>query len=148
MNQQQETTEILGKGVPIEAGFYKLPKTADEKPRLMGSRCTSCGEVYFPKVPQCQKCYTETTEDFELKRVGLVYSATVVYLAPPLYQGQIPYMIGHVELDNGVLIPTRFTEVDETPLPLGTEVELVIEKLGQDEEGRDVIVHAFRPVRK
>jgi len=146
MNQQQGTNDVLGDGIPIGEGFYQIPKTSDQKPVLIGSRCTKCGEVYFPKVPQCLKCYTETTEDFNLERVGKVYSSTVVYLAPPLYKGKVPYVIGHVELDNGVLVPTRFTEVGESPLPVGTEVQLVLEKLGQDEEGKDVIVHAFRPV--
>ena len=146
MDQQQGTNDFLGDGIPIGEGFYQIPKTPDQKPVLIGSRCTKCGEVYFPIVPQCLKCYTETTEDYNLRRVGKVYSSTVVHLVPPLYQGKVPYVIGHVELDNGVLVPTRFTEAKGDPLPVGMEVELVLEKLGQDEEGRDIIVHAFRPV--
>lgn len=146
MNQQQGTNDILSGGIPIEKGFYQMPKTPDQKPVLIGSRCTRCGEVYFPNVPQCLKCYTETTETYNLQRVGKVYSSTVVHLAPPLYEGKVPYVIGHVELDNGVLVPTRFTEVGESPPPVGMEVELVLEKLGQDGEGKDIIVHAFRPV--
>jgi uncharacterized OB-fold protein len=148
MNQQLGTSDILGEGIPIEEGFYRVPKTPDQKPVLIGSRCTGCGEVYFPNVPQCLKCYTETTQTYDLQRVGRVYSSTVVHLAPPLYQGKVPYAIGHVELDNGVLVPTRFTEVGESPLPVGMEVELVLEKLGKDGEGKDIIVHAFRPVRQ
>lgn len=148
MGKQQALNDIQLEGVPVQDGFYKIPKVSDQKSILIGSRCTKCGEVYFPSTPQCLKCYTETTEDYDLQRVGKVYSSTVVHLAPPMYQGQVPYMIGHVELDNGVLVPTRFTEVGNSPLPLGTEVELVLEKLGQDEKGRTIIVHAFRPARK
>ena len=148
MEKQQVLNDIQGEEVPFQEGFYKIPKTTDQKPKLIGSRCTKCGEVYFPRTPQCLKCYTETTEDYDLQRVGKVYSSTVVHLAPPMYQGQVPYMVGHVELDNGVLVPTRFTEVGNNPLPVGVEVELVLEKLGQDEKGRTILVHAFRPVRQ
>ncbi len=146
MGKQRVLNDTHGEAVPIQEGFYIIPKTSDQKPMLIGSCCTKCGEIYFPRTPQCLKCYTETTEDRELQRVGKVYSSTVVHLAPPMYQGQVPYVIGHVELDNGVLIPTRFTEVMNTPLPVGTKVELVLEKLGQDEKGRIIIVHAFSPV--
>ena len=133
--------------VPIEEGFYKIPETDDEKPILIGSRCAKCGEVYFPTTPQCKKCYTETTEDIELNRVGKVYSSTIVHLAPPLYEGAVPYMIGFVELDNnGVLIPTKFTSERDTPLSIGTDVELLLETLGKDSDGNDIIVHSFAPV--
>jgi len=147
MEKRQGTNDIPTEGIAIEEGFYHIPQTPDQKPVLIGSRCTTCGEVYFPSVPQCLKCYTETTQTYELQRVGKVYSSTVVYLAPPLYQGKVPYAIGHVELDNGVLVPTRFTEVGDIPIPIGTEVELVLEKLGKNEEGKDIIVHAFRPTK-
>ena len=145
MNQNENLENNQVQWRPIEPNFYKIPDNDIKKVCLVGSRCSQCAEVYFPKTPQCLKCYTETTEDIELSRVGKVYSSTVVHLAPPMYQGKVPYMIGNVELDNGVLIPTRFADTGEIPLAVGTKVELVMEKLGEDDQGRPVLVHAFTP---
>ncbi len=140
------TTKAVPEGVPVENYFYKMPESGDEGPSLLGSRCTTCGEVYFPQTPQCKKCYTETTEVMVLSRVGKVHSSTIVHLAPSVYAGEVPYALGQVELDNGVLIPTRLVGGVEKPVPIGTEVELELEALGKDDDGNNIIVHTFRPL--
>ncbi len=117
-----------------------------EEPHLLGSRCKDCGEVIFPRRPQCPKCYTETMEEIHLSRKGKVYSSTVSYISPPMYQVPVPYAIGHVELPEKVLIPTTFSLANPEVLPIGTEVELVIEKWGEDEKGNIIMQPRFRPV--
>ena len=117
-----------------------------EKPQLIGSKCKTCGEVVFPKQPQCPVCYTETMEEILLSTRGKVYSSSVSYLPPAMYKGPVPYAVGHVELPERVLIATTFTEVGIEPLPIGTEVGLVIEEWGEDEEGNTIMQQRFRPV--
>ena len=138
--------KAVPEGVPVEDFLYKMPESGDEGPSLLGSRCKTCGEVYFPQTPQCKKCFTETTETIALSRVGKVYSSSIVHLAPSVYAGKVPYGVGHVELDNGVLIPTRLAGGVEKPIPIGTEVELELEVLGKDDDGNNVLVHTFSPV--
>ena len=34
---------------PIEDGYFTIPDDPAEPPRLLGSRCPACGEVFFPR---------------------------------------------------------------------------------------------------
>ena len=122
-----------------------------DKPQLIGAKCKICGEVVFPKIPQCPKCYTETMEEMLLSRRGKVYSSTISHLAPwTMYKGKVPYAFGHVELPEKVLIPCRFPlELKNGQLSLlsvDTEVELFIEEWGEDEQGNILVTHAFKPL--
>ena len=86
-------------------------------------------------------------EEIKLSRRGKIYSVTIVMQRPPAYyQGPVPYSIGFVELPEGVRIETLFTGCDLETLETGMEVELVIEKLHEDAEGREIMAYKFRPV--
>lgn len=119
-----------------------------DNPQLIGSKCKVCGEVVFPKRTQCPKCHTETEVEVLLCRRGKVYCSSITYIAPwTMYKGPVPYSVGHVELPERVLIPTRFPlDPGGQPLPIGSEVELAVEEWGEDEEGNMVMMHVFRSV--
>ena len=114
------------------------------KPELIGTRCSSCGTVVFPKRPQCPKCFTETMEETLLSTRGKVFSSTVLHKAPGKpFVGEVPYSIGRVELPEQVLIECRFSGFGEAPFPIGTEVELRAEVCGEDDEGNPLLMHTF-----
>ena len=52
--------------VAIEDGFFTVPDDPAEAPRLLGSRCQSCGEVFYPRRQVCARCLHEGTDDLEL----------------------------------------------------------------------------------
>ena len=64
----------------------------------------------------------------------------------PYYRGPVPYGIGFVELPEGVRVQTLFTGGNPEVFKVGDEVELVIEKLYDDDEGNELITYKFRPV--
>jgi uncharacterized OB-fold protein len=134
------------KQVPIDESILHLPSSSSEKPYLIGSRCLACGEVIFPKSDNCPNCLKGGMEQVALSSVGKVYSSTAVWYSPPLYKGQIPYVAGEVELPEGALVATIFTGCSqERPLEIDTEVELVTDKFGEDEEGNDIMIPKFKP---
>ena len=58
--------------VPIEAGFFTIPENRGEAPRLLGSRCRSCDEVFFPRRSICARCYSDQTAETPLRiRIGV-----------------------------------------------------------------------------
>ncbi len=103
------------KRVPIEEGLFTLPSSPSEEPHLLGSRCKHCGELFFPEVAACAKCFGQDMEELILSRRGHVHSSTVVSLAPPLYEGPVPYSFGVVKVPEGVLVPTVFAEFKGWP---------------------------------
>jgi len=64
---------------------------------------------------------------------------------PEFYRGPVPYAEGFVELPEGVRVQTLFTDCNLDDLRVSMDVELVIEKLHEDEEGNEIVTFKFRP---
>jgi uncharacterized OB-fold protein len=137
------------KSIPVKEGLW-YETTSGSKLHLIGHKCAGCGELFFPRKENgiCTHCYSTNLKEIPLSSRGTVYSHTVVTMRPPggYYRGEVPYAIGFVELPEGIRVETLFTDCDPEEIAVGAEVELVIEKLHEDEEGNDVIAYKFRPV--
>ena len=123
------------------------------RPRLLGSRCTNCGNHMFPRQRGCPKCMFDEQEDVELATTGTLWTWTVQAFPPkaPPYLGPVgddfrPYGVGYVELDGQLRVEARLTESDPTKLTVGMPMELVLETLGVDEDGNDIVTYAFAPI--
>ena len=137
------------KKIPIKEGLVTVPATPDEKPRLIGCRCPSCGEIFFPKRELCQNCQERNLPEITLSRNGKIYSfATVMQPPASHYKGPVPYSLGWVELPEGIRVETLFTGCDPQRLKIGMKAEMVLEKLHDDDEGNEIICHKFRPIEE
>ena len=139
------------KFIPVKEGLWTNPANPGEKPQLIGSRCGDCGEIFFPKRWKgiCLNCQEMNLEDILLSRRGKIYSYTVVMQARPQpapYKGPVPYALAWVELPEGVRFETLLTDGDFDRLAVGMDVELVIEKLHDDDDGNEVLSYKFRPI--
>ena len=135
--------------IPVKEGLWTTPASLDELPELIGSKCPRCGEVVFPSNQICVNCQYPSMEMLKLSRMGKIYSLTTVMLPPPkYYKGPVPYAAGYVELPDGVRVKTLFLDCDPETLALDMEVELVIRKQQEDDEGNDIMVYGFAPVSK
>jgi uncharacterized OB-fold protein len=139
----------------IAEGLVALPSSPTEKPYLIGSKCGSCGETFFPSRLCCRRCSSEDMEKILLSRVGKLFSFTTVRVKPPHFIGEVPYLVGVVELPEGERIKTLLTGCDQSALEIGMEMELVIESvgklkapMGKIEAGTEVSGWKFRPLRK
>jgi len=84
-------------------------------------------------------------EETFLSQRGRVYSYTIVHHATPGYTGPLPYAVGAVELPGGIVILSPLTQCQLDQLKIGMNVELVLEKLYEDDNGNEVISYKFRP---
>lgn len=134
---------------PIDDRLYT--GTADA-PQLVGSRCDACGEVTFPKQESCPACASTRVQEIPLSRRGTLWTWTVQSFPPPSppFAGDaenfVPFGVGYIELPEGIRVEARLTENDASRLEIGMEMELVLEKFGEDEDGTDVMTFAFQPV--
>ena len=134
------------KRIPVKQGLYRIPESENDAPALVANRCRSCGEIFFPARQICQNCQGQDLEDMTLGRSGVIYSfATVMQRPASHYRGPVPYSFGWVELPEGLRIETLFTDCNPDDLEIGLNVEMVMEKLHEDEEGNEVVCHKFRP---
>lgn len=143
-----ERKESVKKRIPLKEGLFIIPSNPDEKPQLIASRCLHCKAVMFPKRPSCPNCQSKDMETIYLRGTGKLYSYTSVLQQPNVfYKGEIPYFLGYVELPEGIRIRTLLTSCNLETLRMGMDVELILEKLNDDEEGNEVITYKFRPIQ-
>ena len=130
-----------GKAVAIEPGLFRDDGAG---PRLIGALC-SCDRRSFPYVDTCPWCGAGATREVLLAPTGSLWAWTAVTAAPPGYQGEVPYGFGVVQLDDGVRVITRLTESDPDGMSFGQPMTLVLEVVGHDESGNDIVTWAFDP---
>lgn len=129
--------------VPAVEGWF----TADPaRPALLGSRCTTCATVAFPREATfCRNpgCGGREFDEIELSRRGTVWSFTnACYQPPPPYVPVTdpfePFTIAAVELaeERMVVLGQMVDGVGVDDLHAGMEVELTLGTLFEDDEHR------------
>lgn len=143
------SAETPEKRLPLLPGIIHEATSPGDKSYLIGSKCSTCGRTFFPKQSVCWVCMSEDTmREMALSTRGRIDTFTVVHVAPRGFKA--PYIQAFVDLPEGPRIFSLITgcEPSEEVLKTGTEVELVIEKITEDEEGNDLIGYKFRPIGK
>jgi uncharacterized OB-fold protein len=135
--------------------------TTGPEPALLGSTCTSCGTVYFPRLPEdafCRNpaCDGTAFDSTELSRRGRVWSYTdAQYQPPPPYLPRggegaeyRPFALAAVELPEGLVVLGQVADgYGVADLSVGAEVELVVEPLHTDADGEKSIWR-WKPVAR
>ncbi|MFH1650614.1 MAG: OB-fold domain-containing protein [Chloroflexota bacterium] len=135
--------------IPWKEGLFHAVEGKEEHPYLCGSRCRVCGYTSFPEKEVCLVCRRDDTmENIKLGSFGNLVTFTVMRVGPPDFPP--PYVIGYVKLKEGPVIFTQLSGVkpEDDALKIGEEMELVIEKLKQNERGDNLLAWKYRPVRK
>ena len=114
---------------------------------LIGEICPHCEEKIFPPRDVCPNCAQEAKTPYVFSGKGEVFSYTTVYDAPEGYEGNAPYTVALIKLEEGPLVTAQLTDVDNGKVEIGTPVEMVTRKLREDgERGMLVYGYKFRPV--
>jgi uncharacterized OB-fold protein len=137
------------KSVPVAEGLFT--ETPDG-PRLLGSKCASCGTPYFPRSAVCHnpECSESKMEDASFGPRGTLWSVAIQNYPPPLparyEEPYTPYALGMVDMPEGLRVLGRISTDDPEGVQVGSQVELILERLYLDEDGNDVITWKFRPI--
>jgi uncharacterized OB-fold protein len=122
--------------------------TTGTDPALVGTRCTTCGTVFFPRASGfCRNpaCAGEEFAEVELSRRGTIWSYTdAQYQPPPPYipsaDPYVPFALAAVELPEGMVVLGQVAEgYGVADLRVGAEAEVVVETLYTDETGARTI---------
>jgi uncharacterized OB-fold protein len=124
----------------------------DENPQLIGSRCTPCGAITWPRPARCPRCSSPETTDRLLPRRGRLVAWTTQGFVPKLpYAGKEtadtfePFGVGLVQLGDEVRVESRLTTADPDQLRYGMDLELALVPLYVDDAGVEVMTCAFAP---
>lgn len=136
------------KTVPLQEGLFHMPASPEDKGYLIGSKCSNCGYVTFPKRVVCSSCVRDDTmKEVHLSGRARLDRFTVAYQAPAGMTA--PYIQAYVQLAEGPMLYTLVTGVEQKAdaLKLDQPMEVVIEKIREDEQGNDLIAWKFRPAK-
>ena len=120
----------------------------DGKPHILGSKCSSCGKVFFPQQSLCTDCLKEgTNREYPLGERGTIYSYTIVEresLAPKGFQ--VPYAYGYIQFPEGVRVLSKIVGWSPDTIKIDAPVEMVLEEIRQNAEGEKVMGFRFKLV--
>jgi uncharacterized OB-fold protein len=73
-----------------------------ERGELLLSRCESCTRAFFPPMPSCPGCGSESLRSFRGSGRGTLYSWVVVHVAlDAAFADDVPYTVVAVDLEEG-----------------------------------------------
>ena len=134
---------------PVAEGLFTWP---EEPARLLGSHCGSCGTTVFPAQDGCPRCGATGMTVGELATQGTLWTWTSQDFLPKRpYAGRETeadfdgYLVGYVELPDGVRVVTRLVDVDRADVRIGMPMELCLFPFTVDPDGTEVIAYGFRP---
>jgi uncharacterized OB-fold protein len=135
--------------VPIEEGYFTVPDDPAEAPRLLGSQCSACGEVVFPRRQVCARCLHDGCDDVELGPKGRIWTWT--YVRVPLFAKQdrtvSAYGVGQVDLPEGPRVQALLLGGPDD-FKIGMEVVLDLETLRTDDDGTETVIMRFSPAHQ
>jgi len=125
--------------VPFREGLFLME---DERAFLLGNKCATCGQIYFPSRPFCFECFGEAMNPIRLGAQGTLYSYTVSYM--PSAHFTPPYTAGWIDVVEGIRVFAPIRVKEGQTLDIGMKMELVIDELWQEGE-RSVVGYLYRP---
>jgi uncharacterized OB-fold protein len=100
--------------------FYKFLK----EQKLMAARCLKCGKIHLPPRPLCDNCLSQDFEWVSVSGKGKLLTYTVISVAPEQFHALAPYVVGIVQLENGLKIPGMINGLTQEQLKIGMELTL------------------------
>jgi uncharacterized protein len=120
---------------------------------LLGGRCASCGEIFFPAQRSCASCCSTSMLVCELGDHGVLWSWTIQSFLPksPYDSREAeanfrPYGVGYVQLPCGLKVESRLTVSDPDRLQIGAPMGLTLEPYRTEPDGQKVFTFAFQPL--
>ena len=137
----------------IAEGLFRVD---GDRAVLFGSRRRSTGVVKFPaERPELFDASPDIQADIEpleLSTEGTLFTFTTQEFAPPLpYKGNRdpksfqPYVVGFIELPEGVLVESLIVGTPASDLRIGQPMVSTTTTL-ETEAGESLLTYAFRPV--
>ena len=96
-------------------------------------KCGDCGVLRYIPTEICAHCGSEGYAWTPVSGKGQVYTYTVVHRGPTAaYQADAPYVIAHVDLDDGPRVISNVVGCDPGEVCIGMPVEIVYQDVTSD----------------
>ena len=110
---------------------------------LAAGKCSSCDQVFFPKLPICLNCHKEKMEDIVLSTRGKLFTHTTVMM--PSSGFTPPYSVGYIDLPEGFRLFSQLDTIEDKPFEIGMDMEVYVGSLWE-KDGITTLGYRCRPV--
>ena len=108
---------------------------------FMAYKCLNCGRYYWPAI-DCMACDKPEMAWVKVSGKGEVYTFTIMHqVYHPAWEGEIPYNITWVKLDEGPIIVANITGCKNEAIYIGMRVVAIF-----DDVTEEVTLPRFRPL--
>ena len=132
--------------VPIEQGFFRIPDDPAEQPRLLGAAAPPAARCSSPVGWSAPSACTRAPRTSSCRPQGTIHTWT--YCHVPLFGKKdaevAGYGVAQVDLPEGPRVQSILSGARDE-FAIGTEVEIDLETLRQNNDGDDVVIYRFRP---
>ena len=93
--------------------------------------CGDCDQVFYYPRHWCPACFNQDLSWQQVSGKGKVYSFSVIHQSPLLsYQGDLPYVLAIIELDEGPRMMTNVLNCDVESVVVEMPVQVLFEQRG------------------
>ncbi len=138
------TTEKGSVRKPISSRLVKLTPDMTQGV-LVGRQCNDCGTYFFGVPTFCVRCTSASLKEVELSKEGKLWTYTVVHQAPPGWQGQVPYILGSVQLPEGPRVTSEIVDCPQEKVRIGMSLALTFRVGGKMPDGTEIVVFKWMP---
>jgi uncharacterized OB-fold protein len=137
--------------LPVSVDPNRLKITNDDASKgplegtFIGFNCQECDTTVFGPAIFCQSCTSTQLEAVELGGKGILFSYTIVRIPPAGWPGDVPYVLGQVELPQGPQVLAEVIDCEHDDLKIGMAVEMTIQAVPAENGGPDKAVYKWRP---
>jgi uncharacterized OB-fold protein len=126
MNQNRPTTRPIPVPDPASQPFFD----AAAQGRLVIKFCPTCSRYLAPAAEACDACHAEGLEWREASGRGTLYSFVINHqVLHPGFEGEIPYNLCIIELDEGPRINGNYLG-DNAALRVDMPLQVTFERVG------------------
>jgi hypothetical protein len=92
--------------------------------KVLATKCTQCGKLYFPPNADCPDCPDSNLEWVELSREAEIETYTHIVVRPTSFQQNKPYTVAIGKLKEGVRVLAWLTGFKLSEIKVGMKVKL------------------------
>ncbi len=135
----------------VDSAVPRFWREIPQRYNLIGNQCGGCDTVYFPpreSCPQCRRKSMDNMKSIKLKGKGKVITYSIIHVVPEHFEGQAPYPIAIVELEEGPRVTAQIVDCNIKDIKIGMSVESTFRKIQEDGYiGAIYYGYKFRPVK-
>jgi uncharacterized OB-fold protein len=103
-----------------------------ESGNVSGTKCKTCGLVFFPPRADCCQCLSEEMEWFDIKGAGRLISFSMLKYAPAGFEADTPYAVALVDFKTCKVFGRITKDISEENLKIGMQMTVAVRRLEND----------------